>query len=166
MNAPIIIINGFGGVGKDSFINSLRPYYKVTNISFVDKIKESASILGWNSGKTEEDRLFLHKLLLLSIVYNDSPYEHVKKSISYFRKDTPYDCKLMFIHIREPEAIDRVKKDFGCTTLLITNINKPRILSNMEDTNVENYTYDHVIHNDGDLDNLKQQAQEFISQLV
>jgi len=41
----IIIINGTGGSGKDTFVNYCSEYIKTVNISSVDKVKEAANIL-------------------------------------------------------------------------------------------------------------------------
>ena len=72
MNEKVkIIINGCGGVGKDTFVDYCRIFANITNISSVDKIKEAAKILGWNGGKAEEDRKFLSDLKLLSTGYNN-----------------------------------------------------------------------------------------------
>lgn len=72
----------------------------------------------------------------------------------------------MFIHVREPEEIEKLKQEFGCITLLIMNINKEGISSNMADANVENYEYDFVVHNDGDLMALKSKAIAFIKNVI
>jgi hypothetical protein len=161
MEKKIIIINGSGGVGKDSFVEFCRPYANITNISSVDKIKEAAKLIGWDGGKTEEDRKFLSDLKILSTNYNDFAYNYIKDQIEKFRKDR--SSFTMFIHVREPDEIDRIKNDFNCVTLLIKNINKGIISSNMADANVEKYDYDYVIHNDQDLAELKRQAVRFIN---
>ena len=163
LEKKIIIINGSGTVGKDTFVDFCRPYANITNISCVDKVKEAAKMLGWDGGKTEHDRKFLSDLKLLSTGYSNGPYEYIKKSIQKFRDDK--SSYTMFIHIREPEEIDIVKKKFNCITLLILNPNKQSITSNMADANVENYEYDYVVHNDGDLNDLKRKATEFITSI-
>ena len=62
----IIIINGSGGVGKDTFIAMCDKYTYTKNYSSVDEIKCVARQLGWNGGKTEKDRKFLSDLKLLT----------------------------------------------------------------------------------------------------
>jgi len=165
MVSNVIIINCSGSVGKDCFIDFCREFVSVTNVSSVDKIKEAANILGWRWTKEEEDRLFLSNLKILSTGYNNNPYEYIKESIIEFRKGQA-PLRVMFIHIREPLEIDKVKRAFECSTLLIKNINKPKIMSNMADANVENYKYDYTINNDGDLNNLKEQAQIFMKEVL
>lgn len=49
----IIIINGTGGSGKDTFVNYCAQFIKTVNISSVDKVKEAANILvrmEWRKG--------------------------------------------------------------------------------------------------------------------
>ena len=55
--------------------------------------------------------------------------------------------ELMFIHIREPEEIERAVDAFGAQTLLIKRANLDNIASNYSDANVDQYHYDFVIYN-------------------
>lgn len=164
MNKVIVIINGSGGVGKDTFVNFCKLLVTVNNISSVDKIKEAAKILGWNGSKDECDRKFLSDLKLLSSQYNNSPYNYIKICIENFRKHSK--SNIMFIHVREPEEIEKLKNDFGCITLLITNINKEPILSNVADAYVDNYKYDYIIHNDSDLKSLLDSSIHFVRDII
>jgi guanylate kinase len=163
MKKQIIVINGSGGVGKDTFVDYCRIYANILNISSVDKIKEAARILGWNGGKTESDRKFLSDLKLLSSEYNDYSYQYIKSHIDKFKMDKSLGT--IFIHVREPEEIERIKQEFGAITLLIVNPNKQEIKTNMADANVMNYKYDYVIVNDGTLEDLENRAIEFIKHI-
>jgi hypothetical protein len=157
----VYLINGVGGVGKDSFCSFCSEYISTLNISSVDKIKEAARILGWNGDKDEKSRKFLADLKYLSTDYNNNPYEYIKRTIEYFRRDdTPYG--LMFIHVREPNEIHKIKTELNCETILVRNKNVRPITSNTADANVENYEYDYVINNDGTLDDLKETARRFV----
>ena len=52
MKKRVVIINGGGGSGKDTFVEFCAKHAKVINISSVDKVKEAAKILvGWNGEK-------------------------------------------------------------------------------------------------------------------
>lgn len=164
INKTKIIINGSGGVGKDTFVDYCRIFANVTNISSVDKIKEAAKLLGWSDGKTEDDRKFLSDMKVLSTGYNNFPYEYLKQNIAKFMEDK--SSNVLFMHIREPEEIDKIKKEFGCITVLVQNINKRRIDSNMADANVCNYEYDYIINNDYDLNRLKEKAIHFICEVI
>jgi hypothetical protein len=161
MNKKIVLINGSGGVGKDTFIEFCSQYVRTLNISTVDKVKEAAKLLGWNGGKTEKDRLFLSNLKLTAVDYNDHSYNYIKKSIEDFMNPTRHS-HLLFIHVREPGEIERFVKDFGCLTVLVRNNNVAGISSNMADSNVENYKYNYIINNHYSLDILDESARGFV----
>ena len=151
----VIIINGSGGKGKDEFVKMCRKYCSVYNFSSVDKVKKAARILGWEEKKEEIDRKFLSDLKFLSSKYNNSPLTYMKNMYQECLKN-PRD--LLFFHIREPKEIEEAKQVFNAKTLLIKNSNVKDIKTNEADANVENYEYDYVIDNSGDLNRLDQQA--------
>lgn len=67
LNKQIFIINGSGGVGKDTFVkfisdelnDIMKKFHTVVNFSSVDKVKDITREIGWNGKKTEKDRKFL-----------------------------------------------------------------------------------------------------------
>lgn len=158
----IFIINGSGGVGKDSFVKliSKSSDVPIMNFSSVDKVKEIARIIGWTGGKTEKDRKFLSDLKLLCTDYNNMPFNSMSEKV---RKFTESDAAMLFLHIREPEEIEKAKIAFGAKTVLIKRDAVKQITSNMADGNVFNYQYDIVVDNDGDLAGFENKAAEFVS---
>ncbi len=161
MNKKIVIINGSGGVGKDTFVEFCSEYAKVKNISSVDKVKEAAKILvNWNGEKDEKSRKFLADLKKMSIDYNNYPITYIKEQAEEFLKDA--DQEIMFIHIRETSEIAKVKELLDVKSLLISSNRVEKIVSNSSDANVENYEYDYYIQNDGTLDELKIKAEKFV----
>ena len=162
MDKKIVIINGSGGVGKDSFIEFCNNFVCTENISSIDKVKQVATVLGWDGGKTEKDRLFLSNLKLLWDKYNGGSNAYLADGICNFIRGRK---ELLFIHIREPRNIELLKLNFECETLLIESSRVEKISSNMADANVDKYEYDHVIHNDSDLDGLRRAAALFVSHL-
>jgi hypothetical protein len=72
----------------------------------------------------------------------------------------------MFIHIREPQEIDRVKNDFNCKTILVKNVHVEDIKSNDADANVYNYQYDYTIENNDDLESLMWSAHKFVLEVI
>ena len=160
MNKQVIIINGTGGSGKDTFVRFCSEFAKVTNISSVDKVKEAAKILvGWNGEKNEKARKLLVDLKQLSIKYNDYPTKYIQEQYKIFEKS---DSQFLFIHIREIEEIEKIKKLLNAKTLLVLNSRVALITSNSSDANVYKYEYDYKIENSGSLEDLKQKAKEFI----
>lgn len=159
MNKRIFVINGSGGVGKDTFVNMVSKYIPTTNYSSVDKIKEAAKVIGWNGEKTEKARKFLSDLKILSTEYNNYPYKSMINKINDFLEDTVN--QFLFLHIREPEEIKCLSKEFDLTTILISNSNVSPINTNMADKNVFDYDYDMEITNDSDLTKLNEKAELF-----
>ena len=163
MEKKIIIINGTGGSGKDTFVSFCKEEKNVLNISAVDKVKEAAQILvGWNGEKDDATRKLLSDLKKLSIEYNDYPTKDIKSMADKFLES---DDELMFIHIREIEEIEKTKKLLNAKTLLLTNPRVELITTNISDANVNEYNYDYYILNDGSLEDLKNKAKEFIEKL-
>lgn len=157
----IIIINGYGGSGKDTFVEYVSKYNKVYNFSSVDKVKEIARQIGWNGEKNEKSRKFLSDLKKLTADYNDMPFNSIKDAINDFNLS---DKEIMFIHIREPEEIKRVVSTFNAKTLFIKRDNIDKIISNNSDKNVENYSYDYIINNTT-LENLEKEASNFYNMI-
>jgi len=164
MNKQVIIINGTGGSGKDTFVEFCSEFAKVTNISSVDKVKEAAKILvGWNGEKDEKSRKLLVDLKQLSIKYNDYPTKYIQEQYEEFKNSK---SEYLFIHIREIEEIEKIKKLLNAKTLLIRNPRVALITSNNSDGNVYKYEYDCTIENDGTLGDLKEKAKEFVKEIL
>ena len=160
-NKQVFIINGSGGVGKDTFIDLVSSIfdYPVLNFSSVDKVKEIATIIGWDGSKTERDRKFLSDLKLLCTRYNNMPFNSMREKVESFKNS---DSKMLFLHIREPEEIEKAKDFFGAITILVKRDSVKQITSNMADNGVFNYEYDIVIDNDKDIASLVKKADDFI----
>lgn len=159
MIKKVFIINGSGGVGKDTFCEYVGHYAKVKVISSIDLVKDYASKMGWNGSKTPRDRKFLSDLKDLLTKYNDYPFRDICQKVLWFKED---DNEFLFIHIREPEEIDRAKREFNAHTILMVNDNVKGIYSNHADARVLEYNYDIVIDNSGTLKDLEIIAKGFV----
>jgi len=163
MRKTIVIINGTGGSGKDTFVSFCGEFAKVLNVSTVDRVKMAASILvDWNGEKDEKSRKLLADLKQLSVRYNNAPTRYIKSRADEFEKS---EDEIMFIHIREAEEIRKCQELLGAETLLITNPRKPLITSNDSDGKVNEFSYDYYICNDGTVADLKDKAEEFVKGL-
>ena len=161
MEKRVVVINGSGGVGKDTFVEYCSEFTNVKNISAVDKVKEAAKILvGWNGEKDEKSRKLLSDLKSISIDYNDYPMTYIKEQMEEFMQSD--NQSLMFVHIRESSEIEKAKNLLGAKTLLITSNRVEKIVSNKSDAYVENYSYDYYIKNDGTLEELKEKSKKFV----
>ena len=162
MQKEIIIINGTGGSGKDTFVEFCSKYGKVKNFSSIDKVKEVAKVIGWTGAKTEKDRKFLSDLKRLTTEYNDMAFNSIKEEVEQFKKTKE---EIMFIHIREPEEIERAKIAFNAKALLVKRAGLKNIETNYSDANVDNYDYDYIIENNT-LEDLDKQAKKFINEIT
>lgn len=162
MNKFIVVINGSGGVGKDTFIDCANDIVNSKRISTVDMVKVAAELLGWDGSKADKDRKFLSDIKLLSVAYSDHSYKYVNDCIDLFINNDTTNA-ILFMMVREPEEIKRMVKDFGAITLLVKNPRIEQITTNMADANVDNFSYDYTVHNDGSLNHLKAEAYDFVN---
>ena len=177
MIKQVFIINGSGGVGKDTFIEMIPTFVdknenstvwfknlEIRNYSSVSKVKEIAKIIGWDGKKTERDRKFLSDLKLLTTEYNDMPLNDMKKYTRSFMNSADIN-RILFLHIREPEEIAKAVnefKEYNVKTILVRRDSIKHITSNMADENVYNYNYDIVINNNSTLEELRKKAECFL----
>lgn len=162
MNKQIFVINGSGGVGKDTFVSMVANHckQKIWNFSSVDKVKGIAKLIGWNDGKTEKDRKFLSDLKMLCSDYCDMPFNSMKDKVEEFKSN---NVAMLFLHIREPQEIERAKREFDAKTILVKRDSVEHITSNEADRNVFDYTYDIILDNSGGLLNLIKKTIDFLN---
>ena len=153
MNKLVIVINGRGGVGKDTLCDIASTRFSVMNVSSITPIKEIATLCGWDGGKDDRARKFLSDLKRLTVDYNDYPTTWLMEKYSEFLLS---DDEIMFIHIREGEEIAKFVNatDGVAKTLLIRG--GDRLVrgqyGNVSDDDVENYNYDYYFTNDKPLE--------------
>lgn len=161
MNKQIIIINGTGTSGKDTFVEFCKKYATVTNFSSIDSIKHSAKLGGWQGEKTDKARKLLSDLKRIVSEYNDHPFKLTCDAILEFLNS---DAEILFIHIREPQEIQRIVDLYNAKTLLIKRVGLDNIVTNPSDANVDNYAYDYIIENTT-LESLENHAHDFVENL-
>ncbi len=153
-----IVINGSGGVGKDTLCHIAEHHYRVRNVSSITPIKELAAQCGWQGEKTDRARKFLSDLKALTVAYNDYPSVWLKREYEAFLAS---DEEIMFVHIREPQEIAKFVRMTGGTakTLLIRGgarmARRTGKYGNASDDDVEMYVYDFVFVNDRPLDEVE-----------
>ena len=78
----IIVINGSGGAGKDTFIKYCREAnHEIYSFSTVDYVKDIATLIGWNGKKDMRGRRFLSDLKDALSEYNDTPFKRCVEEI-------------------------------------------------------------------------------------
>ena len=160
MNKQILIVNGMARSGKDTFAEYLGDITSVKKYSSIDRVKAIARLCGWRGDKTEKDRKFLSDLKVLTSEYSDMPFKDITDMVRTFNNPANHS-KVLIIDIREPQEIERAKRDFGAKTVLIKNDRVEMITSNMADAGVFDYEYDYVIENNGSLEEFRETVYKF-----
>lgn len=165
MDKLVFIVNGKPRAGKDTFAMILNRYMNVYKYSAVTKVKEIATLCGWDGQKEERDRKFLHELKMLTSEYSDMAYQDVVNEIKKYRNGE-IEADIFIVDVREPEEIERLAKEVGALTVFIENNNVPAITSNAADANVENYEYDFVVPNNGTMNDFEEEIKLFMEFLM
>ena len=160
----VIVINGAGGVGKDTLISFAAEKYGVMNVSSIYPIKEAARQVGWNGKKDQRSRRFLSDLKKLSVEYNDYPATYLKKKYEEFMAGR---AEIMFVAIREGSEIRRFIEEI-CPKAVTLLVRRPGIGSygNSSDDDVENFGYDFVYNNEFPLTYARQDFMRFLKDLI
>ena len=150
MKKLVIVINGRGGVGKDTLCDFAAKHFSVMNVSSITPVKELAAQCGWAGEKTDRARRFLSDLKALLIAYNDFPTVWAKRRYEEFLAG---DAEIMFLHVREGEEIAKfvAATEGRAKTLLIRPGKRDAeraAYGNVSDDCVEMYAYDYYYVND------------------
>ncbi|NLY19647.1 MAG: hypothetical protein GX045_12140 [Clostridiaceae bacterium] len=144
-----VVINGMGGVGKDTLCEIIGKYYKCINVSTITPIKQIALQHGWNGEKDLKSRKFLADLKRAFADFNDLPNRYLVGEYNSFLES---NNQIMFVHIREKDQIEKFKQSINgnCITLLITRSKSDKneaVFGNDADDLVEDFEYDYYYDN-------------------
>ena len=167
MKKVTIVINGAGGVGKDTLCDLAARHFRVRNISTITPIKEIAKMADWDGRKDDRSRKFLADLKELCVNYNDFPTNWAKAQYEDFLST---DEEILFVHIREPKEIAKyVKATNGeAKTLLVRAGNRLKrdAYGNAADDGVENYFYDYYFDNDRSIEEAEKNITALLSDIL
>lgn len=163
MDKHVIIINGRGGVGKDSLCACAAEFYRSRSISSIHPILEIARCGGWDGRKNRKSRRLLAQLKEVFTEFNDLSFAYCMREYHAFLESSDL---LLFVHIREPIEIDRFRRAVGtgCHTLLVRRraVEAQGALGNAADDSVLQYPYDYRFDNDGPIENLPESVHAFL----
>ena len=173
----VVIINGIGGSGKDTFVEICQElldegswFARCLNVSTVDYVKEIAGYCGWNGEKDPASRKFLSDLKKAMTKWRDLPVMDVKGHLNRFSQMNKWygvEQTVAFVHCREPEEIARLVGELNATTLLIRRESAESVQQiNDSDNNVLNYNYDYTVYNNGSLDALRAEAVVYLKEYL
>ena len=153
MEKITIVINGVGGCGKDTLVSILSNHYRVQNTSSITPVVDVAKYCGWDGVKTEKSRKFLSDLKKILTDFNEFSLNYL---LSEQDKFIAGDDEIMFVHIREPEEIQKFvgHSKTKTYTLLITPREElqNKVYGNSSDDGVYKYDYDLIFNNDQPLE--------------
>lgn len=160
----IIVINGKGGIGKDTLIEALKnaaPHYiHVSNVSSITPIAYAVDSTGIvKNGKTNAYRKLLSDMKTAIDEYYRAE-EGVAYTTDYLNKKIIQWERLcefgkashhvLFVHIREPEMIQTfVNAHPDATTMLVKSDRAQEEYGNPADDWVESYNYDYIFDANG-----------------
>jgi len=160
----VIIINGAGGVGKDTLCAITARYYKTRSVSAVDRIKEIALFGGWDGVKDDKGRKLLSDVKRAFIEYNDLPFLSL---VNTWREFSETDERVLYLHCREPEEIQKLKNAIpGSVALLVRRPGAQSHFGNVSDDEVENFHYDFVYENSKSLDEVETDFLPFLRKML
>ncbi len=168
-NKIVIVINGKGGVGKDTLCDIIIKHYKARKISSITPILKIARENGWDGTKTPKSRKFLSDLKRAFVEFNNLPNTYLVEEQKSFLKS---DDDILFVHIRESDQIseflDSIKGSCISTSLLIkrTNPDEPALLGNVSDDNVEDYTYEYTYNNTKSIEEAEADFMNYFEYLI
>lgn len=161
----VIVINGSGGSGKDLFVELVTKNLfgnTVFNFSSIDPIKKILITQGWDGvDKSDAWRLKMVNLKKELIEKDDTPTRYLLDKINSVQTG------IIFVHIREPEEIEKLKLRIPSAYTLHVNRSQSQIPKNVVDQGTANYKYDQFLENSGETeDSLNDLAKEFIVQII
>ena len=168
MKQFVFVINGSGGVGKDTLCNMAAKHFRVRNVSSITPIKNIATLCGWGGEKNDRARKFLADLKSVTVAYNDYPTKWVLEEYKKFCKS---EDEILFVHIREGSEIRKFVEGTNgdAITILVRGGQRFRrrnaVYGNTADDDVEKYRYDYVFYNDRPLAETENAFLSFIEKI-
>lgn len=173
----IVVLNGAARTGKDTFIDLIKAAVDRRNLhlvvrsrSSIDPVRNMLQDVGIDlSMKTEEDRRLLATVGTAMEEHSGFRSNYIIDGLKNWM-DASYG-RLMFVHIRELDVIERVRHKaaelgWPMTTMLLLRAGYDPIMSNPADAMVHAMSYDLHVKNNGDLTELATLADMYLTLIL
>jgi hypothetical protein len=175
MRTNVIIVNGLPRSGKDTAIELMQhlmfPKIAARSYSSIDPVRNVLADWGVDlSAKTEEDRKLMSTIGDALEEHSNFKTEESFKKVLSFQEGAGLRDLVVFIQIREPDLIDKLKRrledvDIPVTRLKIQSSRGLKLTSNPADAGIDEMVYDRLIQNDSDLDDLKRDCKGMLKSI-
>lgn len=172
----VITISGKAEAGKDTAAKLLKDQledrgYSVLICHYADLLKYICKqFFDWNGKKDEVGRTLLQKVGTEGVRTKDPDYwvKFIVDILKFFPNDWDY---ILIPDTRFPNEVDFIKKEFPTTSMNIIrddyeNHLTPEQRQHPSETALDDYKFDHVVHNVGDLNNFDSALTDLLSLLV
>ena len=165
MKKVLIIINGYSGVGKDTFADKAIREFESNGIaaskfSSIDNVKSAMTLLGWNGERNAVSRQIMSDLKDMST----SKWNGPMRSMELYIKNS--ESRVIFLAIREPEEIGKFVDQFPGTKTLLIEKKGVSQYHNHADQGIRAYPYDEIIYNNSTLEALHISVTGYVSDIV
>lgn len=171
----VVVINGRGGSGKDTvceIVNKLT-FGKTAVVSTNEIVKKLATrmkmvahdVCGWDGEKDSKGRRLLSDLQDAWTRYDNGPLVWATSIVKSYADD---DMSIVFVHSREPHNIAWLKDALNEYDVITMLISRPGVVEhgNHADDEVECYSYDYYLDNDGTLEDLEKKVEVFMKKML
>lgn len=172
----LVIINGYGGAGKDTFVEMCRNYATENNLSVPvynthhsDLAKIALKVMGWNGEKDFSSREVLKKLTS----YGDrtgKTMTHITAMLEMLASDMGDEDKaIIFYHAREHAFIESLTERAERMRIPTTRLLIKREGKNEEPLawyDIKDEYFDVIVHNNDSLDTLRVSAEKFMRMVL
>lgn len=159
----LIGLSGKKRVGKDTVGHWLEVKHEFDRISFAALLKKFARRLGWSGRKDDKGRKFLQDLGMVVRTYDENFWvdEAFREIVKIERKTGQENFVVTDVRFRNEAR--RIKEEGG----VMVRITRPDEIaddSHASETELDNYTFDHVIESvHGDLNSLYARVDEIVA---
>jgi hypothetical protein len=173
----IVVVNGYPQSGKDTFVsfamaalNALG--WNAVSTSSIDPVKAITRKIGIpDEPKTPEKRALWAEINAALEKYDWLITRRMMDEYQRYMRTMHAGSgrpQITFMHVREPDTIrfmQTIKEECEFVTVFVDRPDAERVTSNSSDMNVEGYEYRHRVGNDGDLPNLRVEADLFANMI-